>query len=213
VIRVALQALAAVLGGTQSLHTNALDEALALPTAETARLALRTQQIIAHETGVTDTVDPLGGSYYLEKRTNELEQGVYEYFRKLDALGGMVRAIELGYPQREIGESAYKSQQLLETQEAVIVGVNDFLSEDGVAPDILKIDQRIEKEHITKVCELRQKRDNALLQRRLQQLGEAARSEENIMPAILQAVKAYGTIGEICDVLREVWGVYKEPVA
>jgi methylmalonyl-CoA mutase N-terminal domain/subunit len=213
VVRVAIQALAAVLGGTQSLHTNALDEALALPTSETARLALRTQQIIAHETGVTDTVDPLGGSYYLEKLTDELEQGVYEYFRKLDALGGMVRAIELGYPQREIGESAYKYQQMLETQEETIVGVNDFLSQEDGALEIMKIDQRIEKEQIIKVRELRRTRDDSLLQRRLRQLEDVARSEENIMPSILDVVQAYGTIGEICDVLREVWGIYEEPVA
>ena len=211
VIRVALQALAAVLGGTQSLHTNALDEALALPTPETARLALRTQQIISHETGIPDTVDPLGGSYYLEKLTEDLEKGVYAYFRQLDALGGMVRAIEQGYPQREIGESAYKYQQELETQEGTVVGVTDFLSEEERAIAILKIDQRVEKEQVVKVRALRQTRNNPLLQRRLKQLENAARGEDNLMPYLLDVVQAYGTIGEICNVLREVWGIYEEP--
>jgi methylmalonyl-CoA mutase, N-terminal domain len=209
IVRVALQALAAVLGGTQSLHTNALDEALALPTEEAARTALRTQQIIAHETGVTDTIDPLGGSYYLETLTDTLEQKVYEYFRKLDELGGMVRAIELGFPQREISEAAYRSQQKLEKQEDVIVGVNDFVA--GETPvEILKIDPQIEREQIARVQHLRQVRDNALLRQKLAVLDSVAKSAENIMPAILDAVRAYGTIGEIADVLRGVWGTYEE---
>ena len=209
IVRVALQALAAVLGGTQSLHTNALDEALALPTAEAARTALRTQQIIAHETGVTDTIDPLGGSYYLETLTDALEQRVYEYFRKLDELGGMVRAIELGFPQREISEAAYRAQQKLEKKEDIIVGVNDFGA--GETPvEILKIDPRVEQEQIARVQHLRQVRDNALLRQRLAVLESVAKSDENIMPAIVDAVRAYGTIGEIADVLRGVWGTYEE---
>ncbi len=209
IVRVALQALAAVLGGTQSLHTNALDEALALPTAEAARTALRTQQIIAHETGVTDTIDPLGGSYYLETLTDALEQRVYEYFRKLDELGGMVRAIELGFPQREISEAAYRSQQKLEKKEDIIVGVNDFVA--GETPlELLKIDPRVEQEQIARVQHLRQVRDNALLRQRLAVLESVAKSDKNIMPAILDAVRAYGTIGEIADVLRGVWGTYEE---
>jgi methylmalonyl-CoA mutase N-terminal domain/subunit len=209
IIRVALQALAAVLGGTQSLHTNALDEALALPTAEAARTALRTQQIIAHETGVTDTIDPLGGSYYLETLTDALEQRVYEYFRKLDELGGMVRAIELGFPQREISEAAYRAQQKLEKKEDIIVGVNDFVA--GETPlEILKIDPRVEQEQIARVQHLRQVRDNALLRQRLAVLESVAKSDENIMPALVDAVRAYGTIGEIADVLRGVWGTYEE---
>jgi methylmalonyl-CoA mutase, N-terminal domain len=211
VIRVALQALAAVLGGTQSLHTNALDEALALPTAETARIALRTQQIISQETGVTDTIDPLGGSYYIEKLTEELEKGVADYFRQLDAFGGMVRAIELGFPQQEIGKSAYQYQQKLETQEEIIIGVNDFLAEDEGILEVLKIDERVAKDQIAKVRELQHTRDNSLLRHRLKQLGNAARGKENLMPYILAAVQAYGTIGEISDILREVWGVYEEP--
>jgi len=209
IVRVALQALAAVLGGTQSLHTNALDEALALPTEEAARTALRTQQIIAHETGVTDTIDPLGGSYYLETLTDALEQRVYEYFRKLDELGGMVRAIELGFPQREISEAAYRTQQKLEKKEDIIVGVNDFGA--GETPvEILKIDPRVEQEQIARVQHLRQVRDNALLRQRLAVLESVAKSDENIMPAIVDAVRAYGTIGEIADVLRGVWGTYEE---
>jgi methylmalonyl-CoA mutase N-terminal domain/subunit len=211
VIRVALQALAAVLGGTQSLHTNALDEALALPTAETARIALRTQQIICQETGVADTIDPFGGAYYLEKLTEELEQGVFDYFRQLDALGGMVRAIELGFPQQEIGKSAYKYQQKLETREDVIVGVNAFLTNNERMLEILKIDERVAQEQITKVRKLRSTRDNTLLRHKLKQLENAARGEENLMPYILAAVQAYGTIGEISDILREVWGIYEEP--
>jgi methylmalonyl-CoA mutase N-terminal domain/subunit len=209
IVRVALQALAAVLGGTQSLHTNALDEALALPAEAAARTALRTQQIIAHETGVTDTIDPLGGSYYLETLTDALEQRVYEYFRKLDELGGMVRAIELGFPQREISEAAYHAQQRLEKKEDIIVGVNDFVA--GEMPlDILQIEPRVEQEQIARVQHLRQVRDNALLRQRLAVLESVAKSNENIMPAIVDAVRVYGTIGEIADVLRGVWGTYEE---
>jgi methylmalonyl-CoA mutase N-terminal domain/subunit len=209
IVRVALQALAAVLGGTQSLHTNALDEALALPTAEAARTALRTQQILAHETGVTDTIDPLGGSYHLETLTDALEQKVYEYFHKLEDLGGMVRAIELGFPQREISEAAYRAQQRLEKKEDIIVGVNDFVV--GERPlDILQIEPRVEQEQIARVQHLRQVRDNALLRQKLAVLESAARGDVNIMPAILDAVRAYGTIGEIADVLRGVWGTYEE---
>src|SRR5216683_62217 len=209
VVRTTIQALAAVLGGTQSLHTNAMDEALALPTAEAARTALRTQQIIAHETGVTDTIDPLGGSYYLETLTDALEQRVYEYFRKLDELGGMVRAIALGFPQREISEAAYRSQQKLEKKEDIIVGVNDFVA--GETPlELLKIDPQVEQEQIARVQHLRQVRDNALLRQRLAVLESVAKSDKNIMPAIVDAVRAYGTIGEIADVLRGVWGTYEE---
>jgi methylmalonyl-CoA mutase, N-terminal domain len=213
VVRVALQALAAVLGGTQSLHTNALDEALALPTEEAARLALRTQQIIAHETGVIDIVDPFGGSYYLEKLTNAFEKGVYDYFRRLDELGGMVRAIEVGFPQQEIAEAAYKYQQKLETKEEVIVGVNGIISDNAISPDILLIDEQIEKEQIARVRELRLSRNNTLLKQHLTRLTQAACGDENLMPAILNVVRAYGTIGEIAGVLRGVWGTYEEPAS
>jgi methylmalonyl-CoA mutase N-terminal domain/subunit len=210
IVRVAIQALAAILGGTQSLHTNALDEAHALPTADTARIALRTQQIIAHETGVTDTVDPFGGSYHLEKLTDTLEHGTYVYFQKLDALGGMVRAIELGFPQREIVEAAYRSQRNLESMQDPIVGVNDFVNNNPSPVEILRIDTRVEQEQIAKLHQLRQTRDNTLLQQKLRQLERAAQQTDNVMFAILEAVRAYGTIGEISDVLRSVWGTYEE---
>jgi methylmalonyl-CoA mutase N-terminal domain/subunit len=210
IVRVALQALAAILGGTQSLHTNALDEAHALPTEDTARIALRTQQIIAHETGVTDTVDPFGGSYYLEKLTDSLEYGVYAYFQKLDELGGMVHAIELGFPQREIAETAYRSQQNLESGQDLIVGVNDFINKNTSPVEILRIDTRVEQEQIAKLHQLRQTRDNILLRQKLKQLEQAARQTNNVMPSILETVRAYGTIGEISDVLRSVWGTYEE---
>jgi methylmalonyl-CoA mutase N-terminal domain/subunit len=211
VVRVALQALAAVLGGTQSLHTNALDEALALPTEDTARLALRTQQILAHETGVTDTIDPFGGSYYLEQLTAALEKGVYAYFSKLDELGGMLRAIEQGYPQHEIARSAYHDQRRIEENNEIIVGVNAFAA--GAEPvDILVVDRQIEQEQIKRLQMLRQSRDTSLLDKQLQRLSEAARSDENVMPYILDAVRAYGSIGEISDILRQRWGTYEEPV-
>jgi methylmalonyl-CoA mutase N-terminal domain/subunit len=213
IVRVAMQALTAVLGGTQSLHTNALDEALALPTEETARIALRTQQIIAHETGVSDTCDPLGGSYYLEKLTDDLEHGTYEYFRKLDELGGMVCAIELGFPQREIGQAAYRHQQQLETRDEIIVGVNDFVHDNDSPIAILAIDPQVEMKQIARLQELRRTRDSALLQRTLRQLEDVARENENVMPLILDAVRAYGTIGEISDALRNAWGTYSEPEA
>lgn len=213
IIRVAIQALAAILGGTQSLHTNALDEALALPTEDAARVALRTQQILAHETGVTDTVDPFGGSYYLEKLTDDFEKSVYDYFQKLDELGGIVHAIELGFPQREIGAAAYRYQQKLESMQESIVGVNEFVTNDVSPIEILTIDTRVEQEQIAKLRQLHRTRDNTLLQQRLRQLERAARQEENIMPCILDAVRAYGTIGEISDILRSVWGTYEEPTA
>jgi methylmalonyl-CoA mutase, N-terminal domain len=213
VVRVALQALAGVLGGTQSLHTNALDEALALPTAAAARIALRTQQILANETGVADTIDPFGGSYYLEKLTDELESRAYDYFRQLDEIGGMVRAIELGFPQREIGEAAYRYQRKLELQEEVIVGVNQHVSDAAVPIDILTIDPQVERDQIARLQALRRSRDNAALNQKLKALEHAAQGDENLMPRILDAVRAYGTIGEISDVLRGVWGTYEEPTA
>jgi methylmalonyl-CoA mutase, N-terminal domain len=211
IVRVALQALAAVLGGTQSLHTNALDEALALPTEAAARIALRTQQIIANESGTTDVVDPFGGSYYLEKLTDDMEKCTYEYFKKLDELGGMVRAIELGYPQRELGEAAYRYQRKLESGEEIVVGVNRYTNEEETPIDILTIDPGVEKDHIERVQSLRQSRDNIKLEQALGALRQAARGEDNLMPYILEAVRAYGTFGDISDVLREVWGTYEEP--
>lgn len=211
VVRVALQALAAVLAGTQSLHTNALDEALALPTEDTARLALRTQQILAHETGITDTIDPFGGSYYLEQLTDAMEKDAYAYFHQLDELGGMLRAIELGYPQHEIARAAYHYQRQIEKNDNLIVGVNAFAA-DADPIDLLVVDRQIEKEQIKRLHVLRQSRDTSLLDQKLQQLSDAAGTNENVMPYILEAVRAYGTIGEISDVLRQSWGTYEEPV-
>jgi methylmalonyl-CoA mutase N-terminal domain/subunit len=210
VVRTALQALAAVLGGTNSLHTNSLDEALALPTAEAATLALRTQQIIAYESGVTNTVDPLGGSYFVEKLTKDMEDGALAYFEQIDRMGGMVEAIERGFPQKEIAESAYRFQQAVERKEKVIVGVNDFVQENEPPIEILYIDETAAEKQIARLEALKTRRDNGAVARTLDRLRAAARTSENLMPPILEAVRAYATIGEMCDALREVWGEYEE---
>ena len=210
VVRTALQAMAAVLGGTQSLHTNALDEALALPTAESATLALRTQQIIAHETGVTDIVDPFGGSYFVETLTNALEAEALEYVARIDAMGGMVEAIERGYPQREIADSAYRFQQALESRERIVVGVNDFVAEDEPPVGILYIDESAGETQLARLAALRQRRDNARVERSLEALRRGAAGSANTMPLLVDAVRAYATIGEMCDALRGVWGEYVE---
>jgi methylmalonyl-CoA mutase N-terminal domain/subunit len=210
VVRTALQAMAAVLGGTQSLHTNALDEALSLPTAEAATLALRTQQIIAHETGVTEVVDPFGGSYFVEKLTNDLEAEALDYFSRIDAMGGMVEAIEHGYPQREIAESAYRFQQALETRDRVIVGVNDFVADEEPPVGILYIDESAGETQLAKLETVRRRRDNERVARALAALRRAAAGADNTMPVLLDAVRAYATVGEMCDALREVWGEYVE---
>jgi methylmalonyl-CoA mutase N-terminal domain/subunit len=210
VVRTALQALAAVLGGTQSLHTNALDEALALPTEEAATLALRTQQIIAHETGVTDLTDPLGGSYYLESLTRQLEDEALAYFQRIDDMGGMVAAIERGYPQREIAESAYRDQQAIETREQVIVGVNDFVESGGDAVGTLYIDEAAGERQLARLDALRATRNADGVQRTLAALQDGARSGANTMPLLLDAARAYATVGEMCDSLRAVWGEYVE---
>ncbi len=210
VVRTALQALSAVLGGTQSLHTNALDEALALPTAEAATLALRTQQIIAHETGVTGTVDPFGGSYFVERLTNDLEAEALDYFARIDAMGGMVEAIERGYPQREIAESAYRFQRSLESGERVIVGVNQFVAEDEPPIGILYIDESADAAQLGRLQEVRQRRDTARVGATLDALTAGARAGANTMPLLLDCVRAYATIGEMCDALRLVWGEYVE---
>jgi methylmalonyl-CoA mutase N-terminal domain/subunit len=220
IARVAIQAMAAVLGGTQSLHTDSYDEALALPSEEAARIALRTQQIIAYESGVTQTVDPLGGSYFLENLTLQMEKAAFDYFGKLDAMGGMVKAIERGYPQKEIAESAYQYQRAVEAKEKVIVGVNELaVAED--APSILYIDESIAQQQSAKLKALRQRRSNEEIQRRLESLKKAAAQEPtgesrgdvssaNTMPYLIDAVRAYATIGEICQALREVYGTYTE---
>ena len=213
VVRTALQALAAVLGGTNSLHTNSLDEALSLPTVEAATLALRTQQIIAHESGVVDVTDPLGGSYYLETLTSSLESGARECFQRIDDLGGMVAAIEEGYPQREISESAYAAQLAVERGEQVIVGVNDYV--EGETPDVptLYIDESVAEQQVERVHGLRRTRDADRLSRSVDALRAAARSRDNLMPPLLEAVRAYATLGEMCDALRDVWGEYEETPA
>ena len=211
VIRTTLQALAGVLGGTQSLHTNSLDEAWALPTEQAATLALRTQQVLAHESGVTNTVDPLAGSYFVEKLTLETERACYEYFDKIDALGGMVAAIEKGFPQKEIHDAAYAYQKALERKEKIIVGVNDFVTDEKRPIDILVIDETAARQQHQKLAELKKRRDHAQVQSTLEGLGSAARTDQNLMPYILACVRAYATLGEMCDVLRRVFGTYEEP--
>ena len=210
VVRTALQALSAVLGGTNSLHTNSLDEALALPTEEAATLALRTQQIIAHESGVTNVVDPLGGSYFIEKLTRDMEDGALAYFEAIDKMGGMVEAIERGFPQKEIAESSYRFQQAFERKEKIMVGVNAFVQENEPPLAILYIDESAAETQIAKLEALRRTRDNDAVKRSLDQLRAAARTTANLMPRILDAVRTYATVGEMCDTLREVWGEYEE---
>jgi methylmalonyl-CoA mutase N-terminal domain/subunit len=209
VVRTALQALSAVLGGTQSLHTNSLDEAWALPTEFAATIALRTQQIIAHETGVTNTVDPLGGSYFVEALTNEVEAGAWDYIRKIDSMGGMVAAIERSYPQREIAEASYRYQVELDKKEKLMVGVNDFVSEERPL-DILQIDETVAHRQAARLNKLRADRSQEAVTRSLAALRKAAQSQENLMPSIFAAVKSYATLGEICEALRQVFGSYEE---
>jgi len=209
VVRTAIQALAAVLGGTQSLHTNSLDEAWALPTEFAATLALRTQQVIAHETGVTNTVDPLGGSYFVESLTNEVESGVWDYIGKIDAMGGMVAAIERSYPQREIAEASYRYQMEVDRREKIIVGVNEYVSEER-ALDILQIDETVATRQAARLSKLRAERSQEAVTRQLNCLRNAAKGTANLMPFIYDAVKAYATLGEICEAMRDVFGTYEE---
>ena len=207
--RVTLQALAAVLGGTQSLHTNAKDEALALPTEESARLALRTQQVIGFESGVTDTVDPLAGSYYVESLTNEIEARAKEYLAAIDAMGGSVKAIEQNYFQTEIADSAYKYQRAIDEKEKIIVGVNEFVVEEKQSAELLKVDESIRDEQISYLKKIRSTRNNDKVMKLLTELKKAAASKENVIPHILRSVEEYASVGEISDALREVWGVYE----
>jgi methylmalonyl-CoA mutase N-terminal domain/subunit len=209
VVRTALQALAAVLGGTQSLHTNSLDEAWALPTEFAATLALRTQQIIAHETGVANTADPLGGSYFVETLTNEVERGAWDYIHKIDALGGMVAAIERSYPQREIADASYRYQMAVDRKEKIIVGVNEFVGEEKPI-DVLQIGESVRASQTGRLRKLRAERSGDEVNRRLAALRRAAQGSENLMPHIYEAVKAYATLGEICAALRDVFGAYEE---
>jgi len=209
VVRTALQALAAVLGGTNSLHTNSLDEAWALPTEFAATLALRTQQIIAHESGVTNTADPLGGSYFVETLTNEIERGGWDYIHKIDALGGMVNAIERGYPQREIAEASYNYQLAVDRKDKIIVGVNDYVAQEkGI--ELLQIDETVTRRQSEKLKRLRAERSNDQVTRNLNALRQAAAGSANLMPFIYDAVKSYATLGEICDAMRDVFGIYQE---
>jgi methylmalonyl-CoA mutase N-terminal domain/subunit len=209
VTRTAIQALAAVLGGTQSLHTNSLDEAWALPTEAAATIALRTQQILAYESGVTNIADPLGGSYFVESLTNEVEQGARDYIARIDAFGGMVKAIERGFPQREIADAAYQYQRALDHKDKIVVGVNDFITEEEPI-ELLQIDETVAKRQSERLSKLRTERSSERVERQLSALRRAAASSENLMPRLLEAVKAYATLGEICDALRDVFGTYEE---
>jgi methylmalonyl-CoA mutase, N-terminal domain len=210
IVRTALEALAAVLGGTQSLHTNSFDEALALPTEHAVRLALRTQQVIAHETGVVNTADPLGGSYYVEHLTNELERQAYDYFDRIDRLGGVVAAIEQNFQQREIAEASFRYQSEVERGERVIVGVNRYEQADETPIDILRIDAALEQKQIERVRAVRERRDSAKVEAALARLRTDAEGDANLMPAIMDCARAYTTMGEMCDTLREAWGTWRE---
>jgi methylmalonyl-CoA mutase N-terminal domain/subunit len=210
-IRIAIQALAAVMGGTQSLHTNSMDEALALPSEKAARLALRTQQVIAHESGAASTTDPLGGSYFIEQLTDETEAAAYAYFRKVEDLGGVIPAIEDGFFQREIAEASFRFQSEVEAGGRVIVGVNRYEDPDEREVEILKIDAALEQKQIDRVQALRARRDSAAVESALARLKrDAAETDTNLMPAIIDASRAYATMGEMCDALRETWGVWRE---
>ncbi|MEO0074089.1 MAG: methylmalonyl-CoA mutase family protein [candidate division WOR-3 bacterium] len=212
IVRTAFQALAAVLGGTQSLHTNSMDETWALPTEKAVLIALRTQQLIAEETGVINTIDPLGGSYFVEALTNELERQAYEYFEKIDALGGMVKAIEHGFPQREIADAAYRYQRAVDEGRRTVVGVNKYVLEgEKLEIPILKIDERVEQEQHERLARLRQRRDNQKVKRTLDDLRAACRGKDNVMYPILEAARAGATLGEICGAMKDVFGTYAEP--
>jgi len=211
VIRTALEALAAVLGGTQSLHTNSLDEVLALPTEEAATIALRTQQIIAEESGVTNTIDPLAGSFYLERLTRDMEEAAFEYIQKIDDMGGMVAAIERNYPQLEIADAAYKYQKQIDSKEKTVVGVNKYLTEEELPVETLQIEAGLEEKQIQWTNQIKETRDNKKVNNALEKLGESAQKDDNLMYPIIDAVKAYATEQEICDVFRKVFGVYRDP--
>ena len=213
IVRTAIEALGAVLGGTQSLHTNSFDEALALPTEQAAKLALRTQQVIAHETGVTHTIDPLGGSYFVEELTNRLERQAYEYFQQINALGGVIPAIEQNFFQDEIAKASYRYQSEVEEGKRIVVGVNRFVDEDDEHVELLRIDSALEHQQVDRVGNLRARRDSAAVDQALARLKREAEGDQNLMPTIIEASGAYATIGEMCDALREVWGVWRETPA
>jgi methylmalonyl-CoA mutase N-terminal domain/subunit len=211
IVRTAIEALAAVLGGTQSLHTNSFDEALALPTEDAVRIALRTQQVIAHETGVVNSIDPLGGSYFLEDLTNRLEAEAYDYFDRIRKLGGVIPAIKENFFQREIAEASFRYQSEVEAKQRVIVGVNRYTMDEDTSVEILRIDPALEQKQIDRVQALRARRDSAAAEAAATALKQAAaRDDVNLMPLIVDASRAYVTMGEMCDALREVWGVWRE---
>lgn len=212
IVRVAIQTLAAVLGGAQSLHTNSRDEALALPTEESVRIALRTQQIVAFESGVTNTVDPVAGSYYVESLTDHIEQEALEYIRTIDGMGGVPEAIESGYIQREIQKAAYRHSREVEEEKRIVVGVNRYQTEDEEPEELLKIDRKVQADQIASLVRVREGRASGDVDERLSDLEQAARGSENLLPFILEAVRVYATVGEICDRLREVFGEYRETI-
>jgi methylmalonyl-CoA mutase N-terminal domain/subunit len=212
IIRTTLEALAAVLGGTQSLHTNSMDEALALPSEKAVRIALRTQQVLAHESGAPNTVDPLAGSYFIEDLTQTIQQHAEDYIKKIDSMGGVLKAIEKGFVQREIQESSYRYQKEVESKERIVVGVNDYVMEESLTMDLLKVDPEVEKKQKERLTEIKATRDTATVENALNALQEGAESHQNLLPLIVDAVRCYATIGEICNVLREVFGEYKAPV-
>jgi methylmalonyl-CoA mutase N-terminal domain/subunit len=211
VIRTTMEALAAILGGTQSLHTNSLDEVYAVPTEAAATIALRTQQVIAEETGVTNTIDPLGGSYFVEALTSQMEEEALKYINKIDDLGGIVRAIELGYPQQEIANAAYAYQKQIERKEKTVVGVNKYPVDEEKSIEFLKIDPEVEEKQVARLKEVKRTRNNPRVQACLAELKNASHGSANLMPFILAAVKEYASLQEICDVFREVFGTYRDP--
>lgn len=212
IVRVAIQALSAVMGGTQSLHTNSKEEALALPAEESVRIALRTQQVIAHESGVTQTIDPLAGSYFVEALTDKLEAEALAYIEKIDELGGMPSAIEQGYVQREIQREAYRTQKEIENNECIIVGLNKFTVKEDAPKNLLRVDRRIQEEQINRIDNLKSRRNNREVEKTLVELKKACNSNDNLMPYIVSAVRVYATLGEICNVMRDVFGEYKENI-
>jgi methylmalonyl-CoA mutase N-terminal domain/subunit len=211
IVRVAIQALAAVLGGTQSLHTNSMDETLALPTEEAVTVSLRTQQIIAEESGVVNSIDPLGGSYVVEALTNSIEKEAFDYIKRIDDLGGIIKAINIGFPQKEIADAAYRYQLELDRGERVIVGVNKHISDGEVPIPTLKIDETVGIGQRDRLDEIKRTRNNESVKRHLRSLAEAARNGKNLMPFIIEAVREYATVGEISDIFREVYGIYRDP--
>ena len=212
IVRTSIQALAAVLGGTQSLHTNSMDETFALPTEQSATTALRTQQILATESEVTNTIDPMAGSYFLEKLTLELEQGCWDYFKKIDSMGGMISAIDCCYPQKEIQESAYQYQKAVEQGEKIIVGVNRFVDKFETQIETLSIDSSVGAKQVTNLNQIKANRNSQIVKQTLVDLRQAAASSKNLMPFLLSCVKAYATLGEICEELKKVFGIYREPI-